>query len=66
VNIDLAFGLAGFLNESQSIVENALDLLSHVVLQVILLILELRVKIVRTIVGSAVDHMSDALLLQEL
>lgn len=66
VDINLALLLARFLDEAQSIVENALNLLSHVVLQMILLILELGVKVVCAIVCGAIDHVSDALLLQKL
>ena len=66
VHVNLSVLIARLLYELDGIVENTLNLLSHVVFQVVLFVLESAVMIVCAIISRTVDHMRDALLFQQL
>ena len=57
---------ASLINELYCIIEYAFDLLSNMILKVIFFIGNLIIEIVRTIVGSTVDHMCDAVFLEDI
>ena len=59
MHVDSSIGLSGLLNETDRIIKDALYLLSNVIFQVILLVLERVPVIVGTIVSSTIDDMGD-------
>lgn len=66
MDIDLSVLASRFLNKGDGIVEDALDLLSHMIFQMVVFIRQLSVKVVSTVICSTVNDMGDAIFLEDL
>lgn len=64
MNVDFATLASGVLNELDCVVENALDLFPHMILEVILFVFNRAIEVVSAVICGTVDHMRYSMLAQ--
>ena len=66
MHVDFAISFSRLLNELNCIIENAFNLLPHMILKMVLLVADMLIKVVGTVISSTVYDVRDAIGLQNV